>query len=124
MRIVGLVALWLITLFLAFVFFKQGLNKFPAHNGWAVAFAHWHFPIWFRWLIGVIEVASALLLIWPRTATIGALMIIVVMLGGVATHVWWHHPEQSFHEAMPLVLGTIIATARRRASIVPLALRP
>ena len=120
MKWVGTILLWLITLFLAFIFIRQGLNKFPDHGGWARAFAAWHFPVWFRYLIGVIELAAGILILWPRTATIGAVMIVVVMIGGMATHVWWGHPEQTFHEAMPFVLGSIVAVARRRASIVPL----
>lgn len=113
MAIAKQIALWLITLLLAFVFLAHGLNKFPADGGWAHAFAQWHFPVWFRILIGVIEIAAALLILWPRTASIGAAMIVVVMLGGMATHIWWGHPDQTFHEAVPLVLAIIVGIARR-----------
>ena len=113
-KIVGTIALWLITLFLAWIFLRQGFNKFPDHGGWAKAFAAWHFPVWFRYLIGVVEIAAGLLILWPRTATIGAAMIVVTMLGGMATHIWWGHPDQVGHEAMPLVLATIVGIARRK----------
>ena len=121
MKIAGTIILWLFTLFLALIFIRQGLNKFPSHGGWAIAFAKWHFPVWFRYFIGVIELAAGILILWPRTASIAAVIIVVVMLGGMATHIWWHQPEQTFHEAMPLVLGSIVAVARRRASVIPLA---
>src|SRR2546423_9963004 len=107
-KMIGTAALWLVSLFLAFIFLRQGANKFPAHGFWARAFDHWHFPVWFRIAIGVIEIAAALFVLWPRTATIGATMIVAVMLGGMATHVWWHHPEQTVHEALPLVLAVIL----------------
>ena len=113
MAIAKEIALWLITLLLAFVFLAHGLNKFPANGRWAHDFAQWHFPVWFRLLIGVIEIAAALLLLWPRTASIGAAMIVVVMLGGMATRIWWGHPKETFHEAIPLALAVIIGIGRR-----------
>jgi putative oxidoreductase len=115
------VGLWIVSLLLAYLFFFQGLSKFPDSSRWARAFAQWHFPVWFRLLIGVLELAAAALLLWPRTAFLGALTVIVVMLGGMATHVWWGHPEQSFHEAMPLVVATIIAIGRRRVFLFPMS---
>jgi uncharacterized membrane protein YphA (DoxX/SURF4 family) len=121
--IVGKTLLWIITLFMAFVFTMQGWSKFPNHGGWARAFAHWHFPVWFRYLIGVLELAAAPLLLWPRTAFLGAVTIIVIMLGGMATHVWWHHPREVFHEVGPLVVASVIALARWRVSIVPVGRR-
>jgi len=66
MKMAGKILLWLITLFLAFIFIRQGLNKFPEHGGWARAFAAWHFPIWFRYVIGVVELAAGILILWPR----------------------------------------------------------
>jgi hypothetical protein len=44
--------------------------------GWSVRRGSWLFssgyPIWFRVLIGVLEIAAAALLVWPRTAAVGA----------------------------------------------------
>jgi uncharacterized membrane protein YphA (DoxX/SURF4 family) len=111
------VVLWIVTLFLALIFFRQGLGKFPDDGGWARAFAGWHFPVWFRYGIGVVEIAAAVLLLWPRTAFAGASLIVVTMLGGMATHAYWGHPEQMGHEALPLVLAIIVGLGRRRKFI-------
>jgi hypothetical protein len=46
------IALWLFALFLAWVFLRQGIAKFSDSSGWARAFRVWHFPDWFRMLIG------------------------------------------------------------------------
>jgi putative oxidoreductase len=105
--------LWLITLFLAYIFLRQGVSKFSDTSGWAGAFRAWHFPDWFRVLIGVVEVAAAVLLFVPRLVRVGAVMIVVVMLGGMATHVWWGHPRQMTSEVLPLVLATVLAVVRR-----------
>jgi uncharacterized membrane protein YphA (DoxX/SURF4 family) len=61
----------------------------------------------------VVEVAAALLLLIPRTAFAGAIMIAIVMIGGMATHIYWGHPAQITSELLPLILATIVAFGRR-----------
>ena len=108
-------ALWVITAFLVYVFLRQGLAKFSSDSGWARAFRTWHYPASFRILIGIIEVSAALILLIPRFALAGAVMIAIVMLGGMATHVWWGHPRQITSEILPLVLAIVVALGRKRS---------
>ncbi|HKQ18555.1 MAG TPA: DoxX family protein [Candidatus Eisenbacteria bacterium] len=105
-------ALWVPTLFLVYVFASQGPTKFSDSSGWARAFALWHYPVWFRILIGVAETAAAILLLTRRTAPIGAAVIAVVMLGGMATHIYWGRPSQVTSEVVPLVLSLIVLRGR------------
>jgi putative oxidoreductase len=112
-RIPGVdLALWVPTLFLVYVFARQGVAKFSEDSGWARAFAVWHFPVWFRILIGSIETAAAALLLTRRTASAGAAMIAVVMLGAMGTHIYRHHPEQVRSEVLPLLLALIVLRGR------------
>jgi uncharacterized membrane protein YphA (DoxX/SURF4 family) len=106
--------LWIFTVFLAYVFLRQGTAKFSDTSGWARAFRLWHYPDWFRILVGVVEVSAVLLLFLKRTALIGALLIVVVMLGGMATHLYWGQPRYVTSEVLPLVLATVVAIGRRR----------
>ena len=108
----GDLALWLPTLFLVFIFTQQGPSKFSDSSGWAKAFALWHFPVWFRILIGVVETAAAVLLLTRRTAPIGAALIATVMLGGMGTHITRGHPEQVTSEVLPLLLSLIVLRGR------------
>ena len=105
-------ALWVPTLFLAWVFLQQGTSKFSDESGWARAFAIWRFPVWFRILIGVCETAAAILLLIRRTAPIGAALIALVMLGGMGTHIYWHNPRQVTSEVLPLVLSLVVLRGR------------
>jgi uncharacterized membrane protein YphA (DoxX/SURF4 family) len=105
--------LWLIAIFLAYVFSRQGLAKFSPTSGWASAFRVWHYPDWFRTTVGVVEVAAAALVLIPGTALAGGVLIVAVMLGGMGTHVWWGHPGQVTNEVLPLLLGTLLAVGRR-----------
>ena len=106
--------LWLITAFLAWVFLRQGFAKFDDGSGWARAFRVWHYPDWFRILIGVVEVLAVVILFIRRYAWIGALMIVVVMLGGMATHIYWGQPRYITSEVLPLVLASVVGIGRRR----------
>jgi uncharacterized membrane protein YphA (DoxX/SURF4 family) len=108
------VVLWVFSLFLAWVFIRQGVAKFDDTSGWARAFRTWHFPAWFRILIGVLETSAALLLLWKRTAFAGAVIIIVVMLGAMGTHAYWGRPGQVTSEILPLLLSTMVALGRRK----------
>jgi uncharacterized membrane protein YphA (DoxX/SURF4 family) len=112
------VVLWVFALFLAWVFARQGISKFSDDSGWARAFRFWHFPVWFRLLIGAGETAAALLLLWKRTAAAGALIIIIIMLGAMATHIYWGRPDQVTSEVLPLLLATVVALGRRRSFIL------
>ena len=114
MRIAKEVVLWVLCLFLTYVFIKAGLQKFSDSSGWAKAFQMWGFPVWFRILVGVAEVTAAVLLLYPRTASLGAIMIVIVMAGGMATHVATHRPRQVTSEIVPLVLATTVFFGRRR----------
>lgn len=104
---------WLLTLLLAFVFFATGAAKLTDGGGWTARFNHWGFPVWFRIFIGALEVLSALLLIVPRLATVGALLVGVIMLGGIGTHLVNHEPREVFHEVGPLLFAFIIFLFRR-----------
>jgi uncharacterized membrane protein YphA (DoxX/SURF4 family) len=112
------VVLWVFALFLAWVFVRQGYAKFSDTSGWARAFRTWHFPVWFRVLVGMAEVAAALLLLTRRTATAGAVIIIMVMLGAMATHVYWGHASQMTSEILPLCLAITVAIGRRREFVL------
>ena len=113
------VVLWIITLFLAWVFLRQGYSKFFDDSGWARAFRMWHYPEWFRVFIGIVEISAVLLLFIRRFALVGAIMIIIVMLGGMGTHVYWGRPRQITSEVLPLVLSSIVALGRKRQFQLP-----
>src|SRR5579864_7617227 len=50
-------------------------------------FRHFEYPEWFRLLIGGIELICGLVLLAPRTSSIAAVALCLVMAGAVATHV-------------------------------------
>ena len=122
LRIGREVLLWALAAMLIMVFVRAGLDKFDASSGWARAFNVWGYPVWFRVLIGVLEIGAALLLFWPRTAACGAAVIIVVMLGGMGTHVFVEHrPSRVTSELLHLFFASMVLAGRWRTRIKPSA---
>lgn len=116
------IGLWAVCIFLVYVFSRAGIAKFSEHSGWAHAFHVWGYPVWFRILVGCMECAAVLLLLYKRTAALGAALIIIVMLGAMATHAFiQHRPQQATNELFPLALGCIVFLGRMR--LVPLPRR-
>ena len=113
------IVLWVFALFLAWIFIRQGSSKFDDSSGWARAFHAWHFPTWFRIMIGVLETGAGALLLTRRTALAGAVIIIAVMLGAMGTHIYWGRAQQITSEILPLFLATIVAIGRRKSFILP-----
>lgn len=114
------VLLWILAVMLIRVFVPAGMDKFDPSGGWARAFAVWGYPVWFRFLIGALEVAAVLLLVWPRTAAYGAVLIIVVMVGGMGTHVFVEHrPSRVTSELLHLMVASGVLVGRWRQRIRP-----
>jgi putative oxidoreductase len=43
---------------------------------------------WGRFLLGTVELLTALLLLWPRSAVAGGALGVVLMMGAIGTHVF------------------------------------
>lgn len=112
-RLAKTVGPWIPAVLLVLIFAPQGWSKFFDDSGWATAFRHWGYPDWFRITIGVLELAAVALLLAGRTAAFGALIIIAVMLGGMATHLIFDGGRHMTSEVVPLVLATIVLVVRR-----------
>ena len=87
------VVLWILVVLLAASFVPTGIGKFT-DPGWSQQFAAWGYPAWFRPVVGIVEIAAAVLLLVPRIATPAAGTLVVVMTGALLTHlVHGNHPE-------------------------------
>ena len=109
-----LIGTWLPAILLVLIFVPQGLAKFDDSSGWAKAFRFWGYPDWFRITVGVLELTAVVLLISGRAAALGAITIIVVMLGGMATHLIFEGGRHMTSEIVPLVLATVVLVIRRK----------
>jgi putative oxidoreductase len=58
------------------------------HNGWIVLFDRIGLGQWFRYFTGAMQVAGGVLLLIPRTLTLGAALLACTMIGAMAVQVF------------------------------------
>ena len=109
----SLIALWLTQVALALMFLMAGGSKLAGVPAMVTMFDTIGLGQWFRYVTGVIEATSGILLLIPSAAIFGALLLIRTMLGAIVTNVFVAHASP----VMPLLLllgAAAVAWARRR----------
>ncbi|GEM_PF-4639973 len=77
---------WLISAALADSFIRNGIRKFDSEGFWSNSFLEtWGFPLWFMYLIGVLELVAGVLLLVPKLRHLGSAVLALVMLGALLT---------------------------------------
>jgi putative oxidoreductase len=82
------VALWGIRGLLALAFAGAGGAKLYGVPMLVENFQHIGLGQWFRYVTGGLEIIGAILLLLPRKAVFGALLLICIMVGAVITHLF------------------------------------
>jgi uncharacterized membrane protein YphA (DoxX/SURF4 family) len=96
---------WVLQIAAAAMFLLAGGSKLAGAQAMVDMFGAIGVGQWFRYVTGGIEVVSALLLLMPSTAAIGAPLLVCVMVGAIITHLTILHSSP----AMPIVLLVICA---------------
>ena len=78
--------LWALQILTAVAFLAAGYAKLSGQPMMVATFDKIGAGQWFRYVTGVVEVASAILLLTPRLAPVGALLLVGTMIGGVLAH--------------------------------------
>lgn len=78
---VRLIAVRLLSLYLAYVFVARGWGKFESDGLWARAFDAWGLSGWLRMVIGGVEIAGGLALLMPKVAPYAGAALIAVLIG-------------------------------------------
>lgn len=109
---------WILTALLVLMFANAGIRKFFEHGGWTWMFRHVGLPDWFRIVIGVLEAGAAALLLPPRTAAYGALIVIPIMLGAIGTNLAAHMPLRGLvPSTVSMLVAAIVLAARWRQRV-------
>ena len=106
------VVLWVLQLAAAAVFLMAGYSKLSSDPLAVAGFGQIGLGQWFRYLTGALEVAGALALLTPWLSGAGALLLVAVMVGAVATHLLVLGGSPLLAIIM-LVVTAIIAWGRR-----------
>ncbi|MGH7256421.1 MAG: DoxX family protein, partial [Nitrospirales bacterium] len=98
--------LWTMTAVLVGFYLLAGATKLGSHPAQPSNFVRWGYPFWFQYVVGVVELGGALLLLVPRVAAVGVLLLGLTMIGAALTHVV--HGEM---EAVPVPLALLLFLA-------------
>lgn len=79
-------ALWTLKGLLAAVFLSAGGAKLAGVPMMVENFQHIGFGQWFRYLTGALEVIGAIVILLPRLAAFGGVLLSCIMAGAIATH--------------------------------------
>lgn len=112
------VAVWVVQILLALLFALQGITKLTSAPAWVARFKAWGYPDHFYLAVGLGELVGAILLLIPRLARFGALILMAVMIGAAATHVL-HREQQVITTVILMALLVIILYVRRQTAIAP-----
>ena len=108
----SLIALWVTQVALALMFLMAGGSKLAGVPAMVTLFGALGLGQWFRYVTGVVEATSGILLLIPSAAIFGALLLIPTMLGAIVTNVF----VVPASPVMPLLLllgAAAVAWARR-----------
>ena len=81
-------ALWLLQIVSAAIFLMTGWMKLSGNEQMVELFAAIGIGQWFRYLTGLIEVSSAILLLIPALSGVGAMLLALTMIGAIVTHLF------------------------------------
>jgi uncharacterized membrane protein YphA (DoxX/SURF4 family) len=98
---------WILQVLLALLFAVQGLVKLMGSPSWIARFNRWGYPQYFYLVVGAAELAGAVLLLIPKLAKFGVLLLAVVMIGAAGTHVLHHEPQVITTLVLLALLGTL-----------------
>lgn len=76
---------WFASVSLAVLFFSSGLVQLLDLKFVIAEYAHWHYPAVLRWSVGLLELVASVALVIPRIATVGASVLVPVMMGAIYT---------------------------------------
>lgn len=112
------VALWIVQVLLAGMFFMAGGHKVAGDPQMVGLFDAIGIGQWFRYVTGILEIGGGLLLLVPRVQAVGASLLTAVMLGAVTTHLFVLHNAPSL--PIFLLVGLAFVLFGRREQLVTL----
>lgn len=112
----GLVSI--LCLVLAGIFLTTGIGKVIGYSEMVTDFARWGYPEWLVIVASALEITGALLLLLPRLASVGAILLAISMCGAFTTHVIHAQPGKMVLTLILLVLIVVVGIARWPRSMI------
>ncbi|MEM7369347.1 MAG: DoxX family protein [Bacteroidota bacterium] len=105
---------WVIAILAGGFMILQGINKFIPSEAFDQMWTDiWGYPLWFKYVIGILEVAGGLGLFLLKFRVLAALGLIGLMLGAGVTHIRADQAEMLAMPMIPILLSAIIVFLRK-----------
>ena len=98
---------------LGFVFLAAGGTKVLGMAPHPANFARWGFSPAVMYAVGAYEVLGAALLFYPRSTSLGALLLIANMIGAVMTRLHSHEAREAVPPIVLMILLSVVGYERR-----------
>ncbi len=106
------IVLWVLQVLIALAFLGASSGKLLGKPEMVGLFETIGMGQWFRYLTGILELAGAVLIVVPKTRSVGAVLLAVIMFGAIATHVFVLHNAPTAPLVFLAITG-LIAWGRR-----------
>jgi putative oxidoreductase len=102
------IALWCVQVLLALAFLGASSGKLLGKPEMVGLFDAIGIGQWFRYVTGLLELAGAVLIVVPKTRSIGAGVLSGVMVGAIATHLFVLHNAPTAPLVLLLLAGFVV----------------
>jgi uncharacterized membrane protein YphA (DoxX/SURF4 family) len=94
-------------IFAPFKFYPRGIRGWPSY---AAKFRNWGFPPWFAFVVGAGEIFAGVMLLLPSRRFLGAIVLIITLVGAMVTHQINHDKlADSISAPIHFILAVIVA---------------
>jgi uncharacterized membrane protein YphA (DoxX/SURF4 family) len=90
-----------------FKFLPRGIRSWP---GYPKRFMDWGFPPWFSYMVGAAELFAGIMLLFPSRRFLGAVTIVITLVGAMVTHQINHDKlSESISAPIHFLLAALVA---------------
>jgi putative oxidoreductase len=104
---------WSLQIILAMIFLTVGMAKISGVQSSVDLFQSVGMGQWLRYLVGMVEVACSVLLLFGPYASFGAGVLMIVMAGAVMSHLWLIGGSVAPAMALGLIAGCVLYLRRQ-----------
>ena len=84
------ITLWIVQALLALAFLSAGGAKLLGRPDMVALFEAIGIGQWFRYVTGILELTGAVLIVVPKTSSVGAALLVAIMVGAITANVILH----------------------------------
>lgn len=113
------ITLWCLQVLLALTFLGASSAELMGQPQMVEIFKAVGIGQWFRYVTGILELTGAVLIVVPKTRSVGAGLLVAIMLGAVAAHLFILHSAPTAPLVLLLLSGFVVWGRRQELARLP-----